>query len=226
MMSIVADIQIVSLHPLPFNGLFLVVDHLSFFSDQRSFSLLSDFSMSSLSHSRERNDKPDADQSSDEELSHPDVHNAHPTTSLPDHPSDSFDEQDDDGHHHYQPYATTDGYSLLPQDSNLPEHDEIDDDDQEFHRFATLRVLSSTDEAKTDTSIDPIESAWTTKLESDPFSVDDDKAAYIKSRMSSIKLPESSVPDWTEHCSEQDWQNKLRERIACRQTTFFSDDTR
>jgi hypothetical protein len=131
----------------------------------------------------------------------------------------------------------TDGYCLIPQDPDNNQDDEEDEDeeineDDEFLRFATLRVLSSTDDDdnKNNPPIDlipyPTESIWTPKLESESFPVDDDKANYIKTLMSSIELPESSVPVWAHHCPEEDWKEKLREQITCRQTTFFSKDNK
>lgn len=130
-------------------------------------------------------------------------------------------------------YENLNGYCLLPQESDINQqqnNDDSENDDDEFLRFATLRLQSSIDENRIVPTNNILgstnESIWTTKLESESFPVDDDKANYIKKLMSSVKLPESSVPPWAQYCTEQDWQEKLRERIACRQTTFFLNENK
>lgn len=158
----------------------------------------------------------------DDELSHPEFDTENEQVASAEGSNAGSDNDDDDDEAGSQQYGTNDGYCLLPQDSNAVETNS----DDEFDRFATLRLLSSTDEAQGTTPVKPVESPWTSKVESEPFPVDDEKANYIKTLMSSVELPAGNVPDWAEHCSESDWQEKLRERIACRQRTFFSNDNK
>lgn len=166
------------------------------------------------------------DTSSNDELSHPQVHAEHEHIASTD---ESTVNSDDDNTNPSHDNLT--GYCLLPQESEISHQQkdyDSDNEDEEFLRFATLRSQSSSDEHKQSQAINSNiftnESIWSTKLESESFPVDDDKANYIKNLMSSIKLPESSIPIWAQYCSEQDWQEKLRERISCRQTTFFIDE--
>lgn len=163
---------------------------------------------------------PEDETSSNDELAHPPFHVQNEYIASTDESTPNSDDENNNSNHH--------GYCLLPQDSDL-NHQEDENEDEEFIRFATLRAESSIDENKPssssiNSSIHPIESIWSTKLENESFPVDDDKANYIKNLMSKIELPQSSIPTWAQYCSEQDWQEKLRERITCRQTTFFSSD--
>ncbi len=172
---------------------------------------------------------PDDENSSNEELSHPPFHIQNEHIASTDESAANSEDENPPVDHQYQNFN---GYCLLPQESGVtkPEtQDESEDEDEEFRRFVTLRVESTLDEQKIPQSATapshPIESIWSTKLESEPFPVDDEKANYIKTRMSQIQLPESSIPIWAQICSEADWQDKLRERITCRQTTFFLNET-
>jgi hypothetical protein len=173
---------------------------------------------------------PDDENPSNDELSHPQFHLQNEYIASTD---ESTANSDDENNHTNHQYENFNGYCLLPQESDTNQQQQQqqydnENEDDEFLRFATLRAESSIDENKNSQLINPpthpIESVWSTKLESDSFPVDDDKANYIKNLMSEIKLPESSIPIWAQYCSEQDWQEKLRERITCRQTTFFSND--
>jgi hypothetical protein len=169
---------------------------------------------------------PDDENSSNDDLSHPQIHVQHEYIATTD---ESTQNSDDENNNTNPQYEDFNGYCLLPQESDINQHDnDNDDDDEEFLRFATLRAELTVDENKNSQSINSpihiIDSIWSTKLESESFPVDDDKANYIKTRMSEIKLPESCIPTWAQYCSEQDWQEKLRERITCRQTTFFLDE--
>ena len=158
--------------------------------------------------------------SSNDELSHPPSHLNNEYVASTDE-SNSEDETN-----------PTNGYCLLPQDTDANQPDkpyDTEDEEEEFRRFATLRAISTIDDEKAppinnNSSLPIGESIWSTKVESESFPVDDDKANYIKTRMLDIQLPQSSIPVWAQYCSENDWQEKLRERIICRQTTFFSDD--
>jgi hypothetical protein len=164
---------------------------------------------------------PNDDSSSNEELSHPQFHMQDEYIASTDESTANSDE-DNNNNHNYQ-YENLNGYCLLPQESDMnQQQNQSENEDDEFLRFATLRVQTSIDEDKTNPSVNsPIESVWSTKFETESFPVDDDKANYIKNLMSSIKLPESSVPIWAQYCSEQDWQEKLRERITYLETTIF-----
>ncbi|UJR28804.1 hypothetical protein I4U23_010029 [Adineta vaga] len=177
--------------------------------------------MSPSPKSPEEKKQPDEENPSNDELPHPPFHMHHEHIASTD---ESAANSDNDEHTPNQHMENTNGYCLLPQEIDMNQQEDENEDD-EFRRFATLRVLSSTDEVRpTSTTNPPIESIWSAKLESESFPVDDDKANYIKQLMSSIKLPESSIPMWAQYCSEQDWQAKLREKIMCRQTTFFVND--
>ena len=158
---------------------------------------------------------PDDPTSSDDELDQPEFHhvNEHGASAEGSNVSSADDEDDS------PQYGTSNGYCLLPQDAYAAEETNSDD---EFQRFATLRLFASTDAAP----VKAVDASWTSKVESEPFPVDDEKANYIKTLMSSVQLPAASVPEWAQHCSESDWQEKLRERIACRQRTFFSNDNK
>ena len=168
---------------------------------------------------------PGEDDAATEELPHPPTHDHHEHVASTD---GSAANSDNDEQSFNQSMANVNGYCLLPQDSEMNQGESLFDDgneDEEFLRFATLRVLSSTDEIRPRQTVNPpVESVWSTKLESESFPVDDDKANYIKSLMSSIQLPASSIPVWAQYCSEQDWQAKLHEKIMCRQTTFFASE--
>lgn len=174
----------------------------------------------------ENKQKPEDDPTSTNELSHPTFHLQHEYIASTD---DSLPNSDDDNPNNAnEPQGDLNGYCLLPQESDLNQQDETydsDNEDQEFLRFATLRAFSSREEnLPVNSSTDPTESIWSTKLESESFPVDDEKANYIKNLMSKIELPPSSIPTWAQLCSEEHWQEKLRERITCRQTTFFSEE--
>jgi hypothetical protein len=120
--------------------------------------------------------------------------------------------------------TNTDGYSRLSQDAR---EDSDDDDDDEFHRFVMQRVRTTTSTVDNRVSTSSNDAAlWTRRLENETFTIDDDQAARIKTLMSSVQMAASSVPIWTRYYSEHDWQEKLRERIACRETTLFSHETR
>ena len=169
---------------------------------------------------------PEDETSSNDELAHPTFHVQNEYVATTDESTPNSDEEN-----HPNNNSNPHGYCLLPQESELnhqADEDEDEDDDEEFLRFATLRAESSIDENRPTSSnnppIHPIESIWSTRLESESFPVDDDKANYIKNLMSKVVLPQSSIPTWAQFCSEQDWQEKLRERITCRQTTFFSSE--
>jgi hypothetical protein len=171
---------------------------------------------------------PEDETSSNDELAHPPFHVQNEyIASTDESTTNSDDENNNNNNNSNQQYENFNGYCLLPQDSDF-NHQENEDEDEEFLRFATLRAESSIEENKPSSStnppIHPIESIWSTTLESESFPVDDDKANYIKNLMSKIELPQSSIPTWAQYCSEQDWQEKLRERITCRQTTFFSKE--
>lgn len=118
-----------------------------------------------------------------------------------------------------------DGYSLVSQNFENAD-DEDEDEDEEFLRFATSRSLTSTEEKKATHPIDSSQSIWNDSLQTESFPVDDEKAETIKTLMLNIQLPRSSFPAWTETCREEDWTEKLREQITCRQTTFFSDENK
>ena len=169
---------------------------------------------------------PEDENASSDELPHPQFHMHHEHIASAD---ESAENSDDDNTNHQLEYSN--GYCLLPQESDINQQQqqyESENEDEEFLRFATLRVQSSADDNRNPQTNNPtahtIESIWSSKLESESFPVDDDKANYIKNLMSSIQLPESSVPVWAQYYSEQDWQDKLREKIACRQTTFFLNE--
>jgi hypothetical protein len=168
---------------------------------------------------------PDDETASNEELSHPQFHMQNEYIASTDESTTNSDEENNTTNHQYENFN---GYCLLPQESDLnPQQNQFDSDDEddEFLRFAKLRAESSVPENPIiNPPVPAIESIWSSKLECESFPVDDDKANYIKNLMSEIKLPESSVPIWAQYCSEQDWQEKLRERITCRQTTFFLDE--
>lgn len=175
----------------------------------------------------EKKQQPEEENSSTNEFSHPTFHLQHEYVASTD---DSLPNSDDENATNVNDQSEDlNGYCLLPQESDLNQQDdtcESDNEDQEFIRFATLRAFSSRDDnLPVNSSIDPVESIWSTKLESESFPVDDEKANYIKNLMSKIELPPSSIPMWAQMCSEEDWQEKLRERITCRQTTFFSNET-
>lgn len=143
-----------------------------------------------------------------------------PIPNSPDDENSSNHSGDDDEVHNDNNNA---GYCLLSDNPDIFHDDDDENPDDAFLRFATQRVVSSSDnEVKSHLSITPSNSIWSTKLESESFLVDDDKANHIKTLMASIQLPQSSVPQWAQYCSEKDWQEKLRERIACRQMNFFS----
>ncbi|CAF3528592.1 unnamed protein product [Rotaria sp. Silwood1] len=184
--------------------------------------------MSPSPKSPEEKKLPNDENSSNDELSHPPNHTQHEYIAS----DESATNSDDDNNTNNQ-YENFNGYCLLPQESDInnqqqQKYDDSENEDEEFLRFATLRSQSSMDENKNFPTINSTtftnESIWTTKLESESFPVDDDTANYIKNLMSSIKLPESSIPIWAQYCTEQDWQEKLRERITCRQTTFFLNE--
>ncbi|CAF0796080.1 unnamed protein product [Rotaria sordida] len=188
--------------------------------------------MSPSPKSPEEKKLPANENSSNDELSHPQNHTQHEYIAS----DESTTNSDDDNNNTNNQYEHFNGYCLLPQESDINQqqqqqqqkYDDSEDEDEEFLRFATLRLQSSIDENKNFQTINSTiytnESIWSTKLESEPFPVDDDKANYIKNLMSSIKLPESSIPVWAQYYTEQDWQEKLRERIICRQTTFFLNE--
>jgi len=171
---------------------------------------------------------PNDENSSNDDLSHPEFHNQHEHIASTDESTANSDDENGNTNHQYE---NINGYCLLPQESDVNQQEEqydSDNEDDEFLRFAKLRAELSINENKNSQLINPsittIDSVWSTKLESESFPVDDDKANYIKIRMSEIKLPESSIPIWAQYCSEQDWQEKLREKISCRQTTLFFND--
>jgi hypothetical protein len=164
---------------------------------------------------------PDNENSSNDDLSHPEFHNQNEYNASTDESTHNSDDENSNNQN---------GYCLLPQESDVNQQQkqydsEKEDDDDEFLRFATLRVQSSIDENKNShLNNSSNEFIWSSKLESETFPVDDDKANYIKTRMSEIKLPESSIPIWAKYYSEEVWQEKLREKIISRQTTFFSNE--
>jgi hypothetical protein len=168
---------------------------------------------------------PDDENPSNEELSHPDFHIQHEYTATTDEsPTNSDDENQNNQ------YENPNGYCLLPQESDVNQEQtqyDSEDEDDEFLRFAKLRVQSSIDENKNSHVINsPTDFNWSSKLANESFPVDDDKANYIKTRMSEIKLPESCIPIWAQYCTEEVWQEKLREQIICRQTTFFLNENK
>ena len=166
----------------------------------------------------------DADYAATDEFSHPEFHGEHEHDAS----TDESASHSDDESYHYQTQEASNGYCLLPQESDMSHSQENrrgQNDEDEFLRFAMQRVQTSLNDNRTsssgDTSTHAIDSVWSSQVQSESFPFDDDKANYIKDCMASIKLPESSVPSWARLCSDDDWQEKLRERIACRQTTFF-----
>ncbi|CAF4407325.1 unnamed protein product [Rotaria socialis] len=196
--------------------------------------------MSPSPKSPEEKKTPDDENLSNDELSHPPIHTHHDYIASTDESPTNSDDEHNNNNNINQQYENLNGYCLLPQESDMNQqqndedsengngNEDDEDDDDEFLRFATLRVHSSIDENKGSQTMNSAlctnEAVWSTKLESESFPVDDDKANYIKNLMSSVKLPESSIPMWAQFCTEQDWQEKLRERIACRQTTFFLNE--
>ena len=164
----------------------------------------------------------DDNHSSNDDLSHPSFHIEHEYIASTD---ESTTNSDDDNDNRNQLNENLNGYCLLSQESNPNQQQNIDNDDDEFLRFATLRIQSSMNENQiTNPTISTNEFIWSTKLQCESFQFDDDKANYIKNLMSKVKLPESSIPIWAQYYSEQVWQEKLRERITCRQTTFFPNE--
>ncbi|CAF0897601.1 unnamed protein product [Rotaria sp. Silwood1] len=172
--------------------------------------------MSPSPKSPEEKKLPNDENSSNDELSHPPNHTQHEYIAS----DESATNSDDDNNTNNQ-YENFNGYCLLPQESDInnqqqQKYDDSENEDEEFLRFATLRSQSSMDENKNFPTINSTtftnESIWTTKLESESFPVDDDTANYIKNLMSSIKLPESSIPIWAQYCTEQDWQEKLQQQ--------------
>lgn len=175
----------------------------------------------------EKNLPADQNASAADEFSHPSFHLDHEYLASTDDGSTCSSDEDDNQQ------STTEhsnGYCLLAQDSNrtsVERHpqteNEQDESDDPFRRFVIHRIRTSIDESRAHSSFtsDSIESVWSSDFSSESLPVDDKKADYIKSFMSSIKLPESSVPGWARSCSEQEWQEKLRQRILCQQTTFF-----
>lgn len=170
----------------------------------------------------EKKQQPDDEEnSSTNEFSHPQFHLQHEYVASTD---DSLPNSEDDEHANH-PNEDLNGYCLLPQESDLNQQEDSDNEYEEFRRFAALRAFSTRDEnLPVNSANNPTDSIWSTKIESESFPVDDEKADYIKNLMSKIELPPSSIPPWAQLCSEEDWQEKLRERITCRQTTFFSNE--
>lgn len=173
---------------------------------------------------------PGDNSSSTDEFSHPSFHLHHESVASTDESNSSDSDSDD------QNPSTIDsshGYYLLPQESNaahIPRADPSqsneqtpteDNNDDEFYRFVRHRLDSTVDELRHYSSLNsaahPIESVWS----GESLLVDDKKADYIKAFMSAIKLPESSIPLWAQSCSEQEWHDKLRQRMIYQQTTFF-----
>lgn len=166
----------------------------------------------------EKNLREDPSSSSDD-FSHPSFHHHHESIATTDESTSSSDEEN-----------PINGYSLLPQESNssfLQRSDPIEQKkneniDEQFDRFVRHRLESSSTEdispsSTFNSSNCSIESIWS----SETFLLDDKKADYIKTFMSTIKLPESSVPLWAQTSSEQDWNEKLRQRFFSHPTTFF-----
>ena len=178
------------------------------------------------------NDKnqSDTNHSSTDEFSHPSIHlHQEYNASADDDLTTSSDED------HPSTDEISNGYHRLPQETNSSSGQNFDqiaeqnggDEEEKFRRFVLQRIQTSIDEMNNDSSLNSdshlVESVWSTNLTSETLPVDDVKAEYIKSFMSSITLPESSIPHWARTCSEDEWKEKLRQRMICQQTTFFLD---
>ena len=180
--------------------------------------------MSPLPKIPSEHNSSDADYAATDEFSHPEFHSEQEHDASTDESANNSDDES----YHAQTQEDANGYCLLPQESDMShpqENHRSQNDEDEFLRFAMQRVQTPLNENRTsfssDTSAYAIESVWSSQVQSESFPFDDDKANYIKDCMASVKLPESSVPPWAQSSSDSDWQEKLRERIACRQTTFF-----
>ena len=178
----------------------------------------------------EKNLPADQHASATDEFSHPAFHLDHEYLASTDDGSTCSSDEDDQQQQQHSSADHSNGYCLLAQDSNRSSaerhqqtENEQDENDDPFRRFVIHRIRTSIDEIRTHSSFtcDSTESVWSSDFSSESLPVDDKKADYIKSLMLSIKLPESSVPGWARSFSEQEWQEKLRQRILCQQTTFF-----
>lgn len=178
-------------------------------------------------------DFPNDNPSSTDEFSHPTFHMNHEYNASGDDETNSSSDDD-----HQTNDEQSNGYHPLSQDLNVSvtqRHEQDigvrndDDDDDRFYRFVVHRIQTSIEERTANASQNlnetnhSIDSVWTNHPTTENFTFDESKAEYIKTRMLAIQLPESSIPNWAQTCSEQEWQEKLRQKMLSQQTTLFFD---
>ncbi|XP_068632823.1 male-enhanced antigen 1 [Battus philenor] len=104
------------------------------------------------------------------------------------------------------------GYQPLPQGPNgsVMDLNESDDD------------VENSDEQQAPTqdvpAIEPIENAlvrevWSAPRTSDPIQMDNERVQQVMSAMANFALPETSIPEWAQSISEDQWKQTLNDRL-------------
>uniref|UniRef100_A0A1E1WEK3 Male-enhanced antigen 1 n=1 Tax=Pectinophora gossypiella TaxID=13191 RepID=A0A1E1WEK3_PECGO len=113
------------------------------------------------------------------------------------------DESDEEQTEHF-------GYEPLPQGPDAVHSDHESDDEDEN---VGLQVPPS--DVPT---IEPIETAltrevWNSPRPIDPIQMDNERAQEVMSAMANFALPQTSIPEWAQSISEEQWKQTLIDKI-------------
>ncbi|CAF4848443.1 unnamed protein product [Pieris macdunnoughi] len=117
------------------------------------------------------------------------------------HQEDSDDEQNE----HF-------GYEPLPQGPEAVHSDHDSDDD------CGVNEAQSGETPPDIPPIEPMESilareVWCAPRTSDPIQMDNERAQQVMLAMANFALPQTSIPEWAQSITEEQWKQTLQDRI-------------
>ncbi|XP_038214964.1 male-enhanced antigen 1-like [Zerene cesonia] len=116
----------------------------------------------------------------------------------------NHDDSDDEQNDHF-------GYEPLPQgpEAVLNDHDSDDADSD---------IETSQSPAADVPQIEPMENiltreVWSSPRSTDPIQMDNERAQQVMLAMANFALPQTSIPEWAQSISEEQWKQTLNDRI-------------
>ncbi|XP_072938729.1 uncharacterized protein [Epargyreus clarus] len=101
------------------------------------------------------------------------------------------------------------GYEPLPQGPEAVFSDRDSSDDETDENEAPTNGVPD---------IEPMEATltrevWNVPRDTDPIQMDNDRAQQVMSAMANFALPQTSIPEWAQSVSEEQWKQTLNDKI-------------
>ncbi|RVE46164.1 hypothetical protein evm_009238 [Chilo suppressalis] len=115
------------------------------------------------------------------------------------------DESDDERHENF-------GYQPLPQGPDATQSDHDDTDDETEDTSSSAAPINDVPRIETMDAILTRE-VWNSPRNSQSIEMDNERAQQVMSAMADFALPQTSIPEWAQSITEEQWKQTLKDRL-------------